>query len=651
MAKITLCGLTIESVHPISRRHVFVLMGLLVLAAVLRFYRIDAQSLWYDEGNSARIAERSVQLIIEGAAGDIHPPLYYLSLKVWRGTFGSSEAALRAFSALCGVLTVGLTYLIGREWFNPRSATLAGFIVALSPFGVYYSQETRMYALLALAAAASTWALSPLLMGQSWPKARATIYTLATAIGLYTQYAYPFVMLAQGLCFVLAIKPIQSQRPDRFIGIIPYIITNLIALAVFAPWLPIAIRQIRGWTVAPQDYALWPAVLDCLRWISVGRTLPQAEAALPMLVFAAFMLIALLRAQSAPRPLMPWLTLILFALPVTLLFAFKLYRDAYLKFLLVCVPPMALLIGHGVAQIVDLVTCKVWEVESAKLKVQSTLSAFAFLLFTLLSFASLWNLYFNPSDARDDYRGIARQLATDSRQDDAILFLAPNQWEVFTYYWPDVSKTFPLTYRPLSETTVDQQLHEITDKRQRLFVLYYAEREADQNGWYERWLNVHTYKADQQWVGNIRLAVYRTPITLTKVTQANAVFGGQIQLEQAALPAGLQEGAQAGDVLPFALRWRALAKIEQPYKVFVHIGAANSAPVAQNDGEPVVGSRPTQSWVLDERVEDRRAVWIKPGTPPGTYSIWVGLYDAVTGDRLKLDNGADQVELGSVTIH
>ena len=100
-----------------------------------------------------------------------------------------------------------------------------------------------------------------------------------------------------------------------------------------------------------------------------------------------------------------------------------------------------------------------------------------------------------------------------------------------------------------------------------------------------------------------------------------------------------------------SLRWRALAKIEQPYKVFVHIGAANSAPVAQNDGEPVVGSRPTQSWVLDERVEDRRAVWIKPGTPPGTYSIWVGLYDAVTGDRLKLDNGADQVELGSVTIH
>lgn len=45
----------------------------LLLALALRFYRIEAQSLWYDEGNSARLVERPVRLIIEGAAGDIHP--------------------------------------------------------------------------------------------------------------------------------------------------------------------------------------------------------------------------------------------------------------------------------------------------------------------------------------------------------------------------------------------------------------------------------------------------------------------------------------------------------------------------------------------------------------------------------------------------
>jgi predicted membrane-bound mannosyltransferase len=48
----------------------------LLLATGLRFYGLDAQSFWNDEGNSARLSERSIPLIIEGTASDIHPPLY-----------------------------------------------------------------------------------------------------------------------------------------------------------------------------------------------------------------------------------------------------------------------------------------------------------------------------------------------------------------------------------------------------------------------------------------------------------------------------------------------------------------------------------------------------------------------------------------------
>ena len=139
------------------RRHseTCAVLALLVFAAALRFYKLDAQSLWYDEGNSARIAERSVQLIIEGAAGDIHPPLYYLILKFWRSVLGSSEWGLRSLSAVCGVLLVLFTFLIGRTWLNRHVAFVAAVLVSVSPFGIYYSQETRMYALLAVWAAMS----------------------------------------------------------------------------------------------------------------------------------------------------------------------------------------------------------------------------------------------------------------------------------------------------------------------------------------------------------------------------------------------------------------------------------------------------------------------------------------------------------------
>ncbi len=56
------------------------LLAILLLATGLRFYRLDAQSFWNDEGNAARAAERSIPLILEAAAGDIHPPGYYLLL-------------------------------------------------------------------------------------------------------------------------------------------------------------------------------------------------------------------------------------------------------------------------------------------------------------------------------------------------------------------------------------------------------------------------------------------------------------------------------------------------------------------------------------------------------------------------------------------
>src|SRR5512147_2427853 len=149
-------------------RDLVILLFILALAAFLRFYLLDGQSFWNDEGNSARIAERSLQLITEGAAGDIHPPLYYYLLHFWRGAFGSSELALRSLSAVLGVLLVGLTFLIGRKVFSTGIGLWAAFVAAINPFQIYYSQEARMYILLAVIGAAATFLLLRLL--EDWSK-------------------------------------------------------------------------------------------------------------------------------------------------------------------------------------------------------------------------------------------------------------------------------------------------------------------------------------------------------------------------------------------------------------------------------------------------------------------------------------------------
>src|SRR5258708_13598918 len=138
------------------RRLLFIgLVLCLWLAGWLGFYRLGAQSYWNDEGLSLGLAGRDVATILSSAAADIHPPGYYLLLKVWHGQTGDTEFALRAFSALSGLVLVALLYRLGRLYFNPLSALAAAGLGALNPFVIYYSPQARMSELAAALAPAS----------------------------------------------------------------------------------------------------------------------------------------------------------------------------------------------------------------------------------------------------------------------------------------------------------------------------------------------------------------------------------------------------------------------------------------------------------------------------------------------------------------
>ena len=81
-------------------------LALVALAAgILRFVGLARESIWLDEATSIIIARMNWSSVVAWAAGDIHPPLYYLALHLWLG-LGDSEFSVRALSALYGALTV-----------------------------------------------------------------------------------------------------------------------------------------------------------------------------------------------------------------------------------------------------------------------------------------------------------------------------------------------------------------------------------------------------------------------------------------------------------------------------------------------------------------------------------------------------------------
>jgi len=78
-------------------------------------------------------------------------------LWLWIRVFGSGVVAVRGLSVVVGGLTVGLLYAVGRDLFDRSTGLVAALLLALSPAHIVYSQETRMYALLALAITGMIW--------------------------------------------------------------------------------------------------------------------------------------------------------------------------------------------------------------------------------------------------------------------------------------------------------------------------------------------------------------------------------------------------------------------------------------------------------------------------------------------------------------
>ena len=271
---------------------------------------------------------------------------------------------------------------------------------------------------------------------------------------------------------------------------------------------------------------------------------------------------------------------------------------------------------------------------------------------------SLYNLYFDEAYMRADYRAISHAIEKRARPGDAIILNAPNQWEVFTYYYPDNDHVFPVArQRPFDVATNQAELEKIAAEHQRLYAVFWGDAECDPERFVESWLESNDYKAAETWHQDVRVAVYAVPAELSDAPgvlldanyrPSDSATDTTIWLDGYTLADGELE---PGDILQLALFWRTEQAISSRYKVFVHLYDDSGQLVAQTDSEPGGALRPTDTWLPDETVIDRYGVVIPPDADAGRYILAVGLYDvaepsnrlnvvldgAAVGDRLDLD--------------
>ncbi|MBI4058255.1 glycosyltransferase family 39 protein [Candidatus Gottesmanbacteria bacterium] len=184
------------------------------------------QSLWRDEAYSIWIADASISEVIKRTSGDYNPPLYYLLLKFWMHLFGKNELALRGFSLIAFLLFLMVVYLFSKKLFkDPRWRMRTLLLFATNPMLLYFAFELRMYALLTLFTGLSMY----FCFEKNW-----RWYIVVTALGMYTQPFMSFVVLTQTLYFIIT--------KHRMVAIK----NALIIFALYLPWMPTLIAQIRA---------------------------------------------------------------------------------------------------------------------------------------------------------------------------------------------------------------------------------------------------------------------------------------------------------------------------------------------------------------------------------------------------------------------
>ena len=198
-------------------RSLFSLAGLLLIvgAAGLRFYHIGRQSLWIDEGFTLLHADTksiaaTLHLILASNGTERFSPLYPLLMHGVVRTWGTSELALRSVSAVCGVAAVMAVMAAAVSLFDRRTAILAGVLMAVSSFAVWYSQEARPYSLMLLLVSLQVWALGRCLRleWQDHPPGGRVLMAVISGVGLFGNILFAISTLSLSVAHL-------TVAPDR----------------------------------------------------------------------------------------------------------------------------------------------------------------------------------------------------------------------------------------------------------------------------------------------------------------------------------------------------------------------------------------------------------------------------------------------------
>ncbi|HIQ06713.1 MAG TPA: hypothetical protein EYH31_13720 [Anaerolineae bacterium] len=603
------------------------LIGLVLVGLALRLIQLNFQPLWWDEGYTVWFTTHPIPQMVALTARDIHPPLYYALLTGWISLLGLTPGVLRLFSVFVGTLTIPVTYIVGRALSNRRVALLAALLIAINPMHVYYSQEVRMYGLVAL------WAMLALWLGQErssetdgvltqgrerW---RWIAYTAVVLAGLYTQYYFAFLPLAQ-LVYALAVHRSPPFRRRL-------LTSQAVAALLYLPWIGYAVPKLMHY-VAYKVTKEADVPLDPLTYLArhlaafvtghLEGTLTRwwLSGLLPLvIVVVALLVVSRFRPGSALRRSVTFYLLICLFVPLVLGYALNV-RFPFTpvrgeRLLLFAAPAFWLLLALGLAML--------WQ--KAKAAAWGSLA-----LIIVLNTVSLTGFYRVPRYPEDDYRPIVAMVMQEGRPNDTVFCVFP--WQV-GYFRAYGRADGPQPELSPSERWGDDVANALESALARGHLWFPAHQSlgAILETQAEHLLRERAYPFYHAWHGSsTRLTGWAALTDEQSTTSVPIHFAEELRLESASVTTAVP--AAANDVVGVELRWAAPGRIEAPLRVTLRLADGAGRTWSQREHEPL-GLKPVTT-ATGWAAKDRLGILVPTGTPPGTYELRLGV-QRVANDR------------------
>lgn len=246
----------------------FLLIG---LAALLRFFKLDFQSLWLDELYTSAFTNPHLSLSYIFSTwlfADTHPPLYYLLLREWQILAGESVIALRLPSALMGFLTILASWSLFPKKHEFLTKIIFTGLMSCSYAAFYFSQEARMYSLLLFLAVCLTLMsisiINSLNDEEPLDRKKILLFFLCSAIACFTHYFGVLLFAILSLCLLAySLKSGSKYKLGYFRNILTF--SFVIGTAVLV-WLYVyyihGIPQASGWYFNQHKSGLFNFLID-----------------------------------------------------------------------------------------------------------------------------------------------------------------------------------------------------------------------------------------------------------------------------------------------------------------------------------------------------------------------------------------------------